>query len=90
MTVAPYLPPVVEIPEELRDVLVQTPDTLSGAVRFRGTRIFVQCLLDTLRRGYGVEEFLEGYPDVSREDAMAVIRWQQDQARIFFGIDPPK
>ena len=75
------------IPDELRDVLVQTPDTLSGAVRFQGTRVFVLCLLDTLRSGASVDDFLEGYPDVSREQALAVIRWQQDAARVFFGVD---
>lgn len=85
--VTPFALPAVEIPAELQDVLVQTPDTLSGAVRFRGTRVFVQCLLDTLREGSSVDEFLEGYPNVSREQAMAVIRWQQDSARVLFGID---
>lgn len=74
------------IPAEFRDVLVQTPDTLSGAVRFQGTRVPVQVLFDTLRHGLPVEEFLEGYPDVTEAQAMAVIRWQQDSARVYFGI----
>ena len=30
------------VPPELESVLVSTPDTLSGAVRFKGTRVPVQ------------------------------------------------
>lgn len=75
------------IPAELRDVLVQTPDTLSGAVRFGGTRVPVQALLDTLYHGLPVSDFLEGFPDVSEAQALAVVAWQQNQARQVFGLE---
>lgn len=68
-------------------VLVSTPDTLSGAVRFQGTRVPVQALLDTLTRGLPVVDFLEGYPDVAEEQAMAVVRWLGNQGRFAFGLD---
>lgn len=61
------------IPGELHEVLVATPDTLSGAVRFRGTRVPVQALLDTLSDGLPVSDFLEGYPDVTPAQAQAVV-----------------
>lgn len=75
------------VPQELQGILVSTPDTLGGSVRFAGTRIPVQALLDTLDDGDGIEEFLDSWPDVSREQAQAVIHWQQDQSRYAFGID---
>lgn len=74
------------IPRELELVLEATPDTLSGAVRFRGTRVLVQNLLDTLQEGGTVEEFLEGFPSVSRTQAEAVVRWQQEQTRVALGL----
>jgi len=47
------------IPKELQHVLVSTPDTLGGSVRFKGTRVPVQALIDTLQRGYGIDSFLQ-------------------------------
>jgi uncharacterized protein (DUF433 family) len=61
------------VPKELEGVLVSTPDTLSGAVRFAGTRVPVQALLDTVAAGESLEEFYEGWPDVTPEQAKAVI-----------------
>jgi uncharacterized protein (DUF433 family) len=65
------------IPRELPDVLVSDPHTLSGAVRFRGTRVPVQALLDTLTHGLPVSDFLEGFPDVTAEQAQAVLAWNK-------------
>jgi uncharacterized protein (DUF433 family) len=75
------------IPAELKDILVSTPDTLSGDVRFAGTRVPVRCLLDSLMHGRSVDGFLAGYPNVTREQAMAVIRWQQDISRSALGVE---
>ena len=75
------------IPKELRDILVSTPDTLSGAVRFVGTRVPVQCLLDTLTANFPVSDFLEGFPDVTPDQANAVVKWEQNRAREAFGIE---
>lgn len=75
------------IPIELRDILDVHPQIISGAVRFKGTRVPVQALIDTLDDGEGLEEFLEGYPAVSREQAEAVIHWQQAEARRVFGLE---
>ncbi len=77
----------MEIPRELDQVLVSDSHTLSGAVRFRGTRVPVQALLDTLTRGLPVTDFLEGFPDVSETQAQAVVEWQQNQARRTFGLE---
>ena len=73
------------IPKELEGVLDANPKIISGAVRFVGTRVPVQALIDTLDGG-DIEEFLDGWPDVSREQAEAVIHWEQNQARRTFGL----
>ena len=75
------------IPEELQDILSSDADILSGAVRFKGTRVPVQALIDTLTHGLPVSDFLEGFPDVTEEQAMAVLRWEQNQARQTFGLE---
>ena len=79
--------PVSHIPTELKDILAAQPEIISGAVRFKGTRVPVQALIDTLDGGGTIEDFLDGWPDVTREQADAVIHWQQNQARKAFGLD---
>lgn len=75
------------IPPELRDVLVANPETLSGAVRFRGTRVPVQALFDTILGGETVDYFIDDFPDVTRDQAMAVLRWEQNEARKTLGLE---
>jgi uncharacterized protein (DUF433 family) len=74
------------IPKELEGILVSTPDTLSGAVRFADTRVPVQALLDTLAFDGTLDDFLVGFPDVSRAQAQAVIRWEQGVSRTALGL----
>ena len=54
-------------------VIVQDPDILSGQPVFRGTRVPFQALLDYLEGGDTLDEFLEQYPGVSREQAIAAL-----------------
>lgn len=75
------------VPEELSGVLVSTPDTLSGSIRFDGTRVPVQALLDSLEAGDSLEEFLDNFPGVTRDQIRAVIVWEQQLARAHFGLD---
>lgn len=75
------------IPKELQGILVSDPEYLSGAVRFVGTRVPVQALLDTLAHSLPVSDFLEGFPNVTEEQAYAVLQWEQNQARQVFGIE---
>jgi uncharacterized protein (DUF433 family) len=75
------------IPTELQNILVSDPDTLSGAVRFKGTRVPVQVLLDTLLRDHSIDYFLEGFPGVTREQVEAVIRYEQNALRRELGLE---
>jgi uncharacterized protein (DUF433 family) len=66
----------MEIPKELEGVLVSTPDTLHGAVRFAGTRVFAHQLFDYILTGRSLDEFLSDFAGVKREDAQAVLHWE--------------
>jgi uncharacterized protein (DUF433 family) len=54
-------------------VIMQDPEILSGQPVFRGTRVPFQALLDYLEGGDTLDEFLEQYPGVSREQAIAAL-----------------
>ncbi len=53
--------------------IVRDPEILGGAAVFRGTRVPVQTLFDYLEGGETIEEFLSGFPTVSRELALTVL-----------------
>ena len=58
-------------------VIVKDPEILSGTPVFRGTRVPLQALFDSLEGGETIEEFLEGFPGVSREMAIAALEKAQ-------------
>lgn len=58
---------------ELRDIVWVDPERMSGVPCFRGTRVPVQTLIDHLEGNATLEEFLEGFPSVSRDQAIAFI-----------------
>lgn len=58
-------------------IIVKDPEILGGTPVFRGTRVPLQALFDYLEGGETLEEFLEGYPTVSREMAISAL----EQAR---------
>jgi uncharacterized protein (DUF433 family) len=49
------------------------PEIMGGAVVFIGTRVPVQTLWDYIEGGDSLDEFLDDFPSVSREQATAVI-----------------
>jgi uncharacterized protein (DUF433 family) len=49
------------------------PDILGGTPVFVGTRVPVQTLLDYLEAGDPLDEFLDDFPSVTREQAVAVL-----------------
>jgi uncharacterized protein (DUF433 family) len=51
----------------------RSSDRLSGAWVFRGTRVPVNALFENLESGAQLEEFLEWFPGVSRQQAEAVL-----------------
>ena len=51
----------------------RSPEVLGGTPVFSGTRVPVQALLDHLEGGDSLDDFLESFPTVSREQAVAFI-----------------
>jgi uncharacterized protein (DUF433 family) len=53
--------------------VVRDPETMHGAPVFRGTRVLVQTLFEYLEGGDSLEDFLAGFPTVSRDLAIAAL-----------------
>jgi uncharacterized protein (DUF433 family) len=51
-------------------VVSRSPDVVGGAVVFPGTRVPVQTLLDYLEAGDSIDDFLEGFPTVRRQQVI--------------------
>lgn len=60
-------------PEDLKGIVHSDPEIMGGTPVFVGTRVTLQNLIDCLEGGESVEDFLEAYPTVKREQAIAVI-----------------
>ena len=58
--------------------VVSDPEILSGAPVFRGTRVPVAALLDNLAAGLALDEFLDNFPTVTREQAILVLEFSRD------------
>ncbi len=56
-----------------------SPDVLSGTPVFAGTRVPVQTLLDYLKGGDSIDEFLEGFPTVTREQVISFLEEAEAQ-----------
>ncbi len=58
---------------EVRGVIHRDKDILGGTPVFVGTRVPVQTLLDYIIGGDNLDEFLDDFPTVRREQALAVL-----------------
>ena len=55
--------------------ILVVPDVCNGRPVIRGTRITAQSVLEMLGAGDGIEDVLEAYPSLSREDILACLRY---------------
>jgi uncharacterized protein (DUF433 family) len=55
------------------DVVSRNPEVMNGALVFKGTRVPVEILIQHLTAGDSLEDFLEGFPSVSHEQAVAYL-----------------
>ena len=55
-------------------VINRDPEILGGTPVFAGTRVPVQILIDYLTGGESLDDFLEGFPSVSHEQAESFLR----------------
>ncbi|MDE2745535.1 MAG: DUF433 domain-containing protein [Chloroflexota bacterium] len=56
-----------------RDRIERKPGVLTGKPVIKDTRISVEFVLECLGNGWTMEELVEGYPGVSREDFLACL-----------------
>ncbi|MHB1194903.1 MAG: DUF433 domain-containing protein [Longimicrobiales bacterium] len=61
-----------------QDIVSEDPEILGGAAVFVGTRVPVQSLLDYLRGGDTLDDFLQDFPSVRREQAEAALDLAQE------------
>jgi uncharacterized protein (DUF433 family) len=55
------------------DIVSSDPDVQGGATVFTGTRVPLKNLIDYLEAGDSIEQFLDDFPSVSREQAVAAL-----------------
>jgi uncharacterized protein (DUF433 family) len=56
-----------------------SPEILGGTPVFSGTRVPVQTLFDYLEAGDSIDEFLDGFPSVSREQVLSFLELAKDR-----------
>ena len=59
-------------------VIHSDPEILGGTPVFAGTRVPAQTLIDYLEGGHPLDEFLDDFPSVSREQAIAALELARD------------
>jgi len=64
---------------QLNEVVWIDADRMGGAPCFTGTRVPVQMLLDHLKHGETIEDFLEGAPSVTRRQAELFLELASEQ-----------
>jgi uncharacterized protein (DUF433 family) len=64
-----------DILEQMEERVAIDPDICNGRPVIRGTRITVQTILEFLGAGDSIEEVLEEYPTLTREDVLACLQY---------------
>jgi uncharacterized protein (DUF433 family) len=64
---------VVNIQSGKVPIITSSPDVLGGTPVFANTRVPVQTFIEYLEGGQTIDDFLEGFPTVSREQVIAVL-----------------
>ena len=62
---------------DIKDVVNVDPERMSGAPCFTGTRVPIAHLFEHLESGETIDEFLDQFPTVDREQALAALELSQ-------------
>ncbi len=60
------------------DIVSRNPRLMNGALVFAGTRVPVDILIDHLAAGVSLDDFIEGFPDVGRKQAVAYLEMARE------------
>ena len=59
-------------------IVSRSPDVMGGLPVFQGTRVPVQTLLDYIEGGETIDDFLKGFPSVTRDQVIAFLKQALD------------
>ena len=60
--------------------VISSPEIMGGTPVFSGTRVPVQTLFDYLEAGDSIDEFIEGFPSVSRKQIVEFLEDVKEKA----------
>ena len=56
-----------------KQIITSSPDVMGGTPVFAGTRVPVQTLIDYIKGGESIDDFLDGFPTVTKEQVIAFL-----------------
>jgi uncharacterized protein (DUF433 family) len=56
-----------------KQIITSFPDVMGGTPVFAGTRVPVQTFIDYIKGGESIDDFLDGFPTVSKEQVIAFL-----------------
>ena len=71
----------------VKNLIETDPEKLGGIPVFYGTRVPIRNLFDCLETGESIDEFLDQFPTVTREQALAVL--EESKERLLIGHESP-
>lgn len=60
---------------DIRDLITIDKEILGGQTVFKGTRVPVETLFDHLEAGLSLNQFLDDFPTVTKEQAVSLLDW---------------
>ena len=67
-----------------KKIVSRDPEVMSGELVIAGTRVEVKTLVDYLKGGHTLDDFLEGFPTISREQAEAYLETTLEVADVAY------
>jgi uncharacterized protein (DUF433 family) len=62
-----------------KQIMTSSADVMGGTPVFAGTRVPVQTLIDYIKGGDSIDDFLDGFPTVTKEQVIAFLEEAQQQ-----------
>jgi uncharacterized protein (DUF433 family) len=62
-----------------KQIITSSPDVMGGTPVFSGTRVPVQTFIDYITGGESIDDFLDGFPTVTREQIVAFLEEAKEQ-----------
>jgi len=62
-----------------QSVIASSPDVLGGTPVFTGTRVPIQTFIEYIKGGESIDDFLDGFPTVSREQILLFLDQAKEQ-----------